>query len=229
METGRYLDALHGDAEALAVAAERDFAAAVPACPGWTTARLVGHVGRIHRWAAEMVRTSAQERIDRDQMPPIPPVEELMAWYRAGAASLVDALTAADAETPMWTFNARRTTAFWFRRQAQETSVHRWDAERSTGRPEPIAPDLAADGIDELLEVFAPWASPAEGGPQGRIHLSSTDVNRGWDLAVDGADVTAAGTASDLLLVLWGRLPPEDVHVTGEPASLHRWQADVQI
>ena len=44
---------------------------------------------------------------------------------------------------------------FWIRRMAQETVIHRVDAELALGEPfAPIPDDLALDGIDEVLERF---------------------------------------------------------------------------
>lgn len=229
METDRYLDALRADAEALALAAERDLTAPVSGCPGWTVARLVSHTGRIHRWAAEMVRTGASERIAREQMPAAPVGDALVPWFRAGAAQLIDVLQSSDPRAAVWTFNSNGTAAFWFRRQAQETSLHRWDAERATTTPTPIPSDLAADGIDELLEIFVPTARPAADGPEGRIHLQAGDIDRSWDLAFDSGEVVASGSASDLLLFLWSRIPPTTLVATGDEHVLGRWQTDIRI
>ncbi len=48
-----------------------------------------------------------------------------------------------------------QTVGFWIRRMAQETVIHRIDAELGAHEQvAPVADDLAADGIDELLRVF---------------------------------------------------------------------------
>ena len=46
-----------------------------------------------------------------------------------------------------------------------------------------------------------------------------------WERAHTKADVAVRGTTSDLLLVLWGRLPTETVDVLGDPAVFDRWRA----
>lgn len=43
------------------------------------------------------------------------------------------------------------------------------------------------------------------------------------------ADVSARGTASDLLLFLWGRVPSTALAVTGDASLLERWQERVKI
>jgi hypothetical protein len=48
-----------------------------------------------------------------------------------------------------------RLAAFWIRRMAHETAMHRIDADLAMRRPStPIPPELAVDGVDELLTVF---------------------------------------------------------------------------
>jgi len=43
---------------------EAGLAAPVPTCPDWTLRELAIHVGRAHRWAAEIVGTRSAEVID---------------------------------------------------------------------------------------------------------------------------------------------------------------------
>jgi hypothetical protein len=97
---------------------------------------------------------------------------------------------------------------------------------RAGGRRHPIATDLAADGIDEFFFLGA--NEPVSG--TGRLGLSTTDTGDSWTASVDGdrlslatgdpeGDAVLTGTASDLLLVLWRRLPLETVQVDGDPAA----------
>ena len=117
---------------------------------------------------------------------------------------------------------------------AQETAVHRWDAENAVGRPAPIATPLAVDGCDELLGFLAwPWdelPSPRRRArswwcaPTGgrRVTLRPTAV----DVLVDddddeelGVDAVVMTAASDLLLHL-GRLRPR---LSRSTATRWRW------
>jgi Mycothiol maleylpyruvate isomerase N-terminal domain/MDMPI C-terminal domain len=57
-----------------------------------------------------------------------------------------------------------QTVGFWIRRMAQETVIHRVDAEQALGEPlAEIPEDLALDGIDEVLERFLAYG--AQGWP----------------------------------------------------------------
>ena len=101
----------------------------VPGCPGWVLRDLAGHLGGVHRWATAVVRTG--ERGGRQYATP-PPDDELAGWLAQGAADLVSVLS--DLDRPCWTFSGEGTAAFWARRQALETVVHRIDAHRRAAR-----------------------------------------------------------------------------------------------
>jgi len=150
---------LHADGEAFFAAAERDPAADVQGCPGWNVDKLVGHLGRIHTWAAQVVRSRTTEPISSRLFPEGPDDPTLrLRWARERHAELLDALSGLGEDEPLWIWSPEGTGPgrFWLRRQAQEMALHRWDAQRATGEPEPLDGELAADGVEELFAVFLP-------------------------------------------------------------------------
>jgi hypothetical protein len=151
----------------------------------------------------------------------------------------------------VWAFGRQRPAAFWARRMAHETAVHRADGQIATGRAPVIDADIAADGIDEwLMDLSGPDQGEADlrlavlAGGQS-LHVHATDVPAGageWLIRRDQAgvqagrehgkaDVALRGGASDLLLVLMNRLPPDDraVQVLGDPVLLSRWLAETRF
>src|SRR5205085_7086477 len=102
-----------------------------------------------------------------DPWPPIElAAEEPLALLDRAYAGLLDEFGARKPEDPAVSWYAPdQTVGFWIRRMAQETVIHRIDAELGTGQPvAPVPADLAVDGIDELLKIFvaysvAEWAS----------------------------------------------------------------------
>jgi uncharacterized protein (TIGR03083 family) len=228
---------------------EDGLATPVPTCPGWTLRELAVHVGRAHRWAAEITGTRSAEFIPFRSVPdgkfPDEPAER-GPWLQAGAARLIDNVRAAGDDL-VWTFAGLRPAGFWARRMAHETAVHRADAEIAAGRVPGLAADLAADAISEWLGFMsAPMADGAddprrEALPAGRgMHIHATDgalAGAGeWTLRSEPSgitlelghakgDVAIRGPAARLLLVLVRRLPPDDpaVQVFGDPAVLDRW------
>jgi uncharacterized protein (TIGR03083 family) len=133
-----------------------------------------------------------------------------------------------------------QTVGFWVRRMAQETVIHRIDAELGVGAPvAPIPDDLAIDGVDELLKVFVSYSvgewgeyfTEALAGSPGRSYAIATDgavwrlltspghfdvtSGPGLTAADDGApDVTVSGTPTALLRWAWNREAP------GEPSGV---------
>jgi uncharacterized protein (TIGR03083 family) len=105
-----------------------------------------------------------------------PPDGQLHDWYLSGLDALVSGLASADPGMPAWTFlPAPSPLAFWARRQAHETAIHRADAELAAGSRPSYPAELAADGVDELLTGFtARQGSPGQRRPApGRLLASA--------------------------------------------------------
>ncbi len=241
METTSLLDALRREAADVAVAARIDLNAAVPNCPGWTVAELVRHTGRAHRWGLTNVRAASPDSQTKGDDIVFPPDAELPTWIEAGAAELATTI-AADPDRPCWSFAPhQRTAAFWARRAAQETLVHRWDAEIAVGLvPGQLDGETALDGIEEFFGVFIPLVMRRSGKvvPEGTLHLHRTDGDGEWMLqqGSDGGlsvtrehgkgDAAVRASASDLLLLLWGRLEPDApaLQVFGDRSIVDAWR-----
>jgi predicted lipid carrier protein YhbT len=114
--------------------------------------------------------------------------------------------------------------------------MHRFDAQLAAGTTEPIERTLAVDGIDELFELIPYWplADRVRGAGE-TLHFHTTDGDGEWlvELGPDGltvtrehakGDVAARGTASNLLLFLYGRIPSDELEVFGDAALLARWR-----
>lgn len=207
-----YLAHLSADGRALIAAAEAAPDAQVAACPEWTNTGLAEHVAMVWNFAMAQVESGDVSGPQR----PSPDPDESMSDLLDRA---VGVLRDADPDAPAWNWADDQRAGWWCRRMAHETSVHRWDAQEAAETTEPIDGELAADGITELIEVGL--RSRLRGGgsieyPDGSLHLHRTDGGGEWLLAtVDGelvvtfehakGDAAARGTASELLLFLWGR------------------------
>ena len=260
LDAQTYLDALGRDSAALATAARRDLTAPIVSCPGWTMTTLVAHLTGIYAHRIAIVRARDTEntavrslhdlglpdamrpwfdaQFEGKQEPTGAP-DGLLELFEAKAAELRAVLGSVDPKEPVWTWWPPDQTAdFWARRMAQETAVHRWDAQNATGEPEPIEPELACDGIDEVLDVIVPsLLRGAEDAREGRgetYHFHRTDGPGEWLLRFQGegatvtrehakGDVAVRGAASDLLLFLWGRLPGENLEVLGDASLIGRY------
>jgi len=237
MNDQQLLDAIRADGTAVAHCLDRGpLDRPVPGCPDWSLADLAAHLGFIHRNVTRTVQLPVAERMQWRAVPD--PTGDLGPWIREGLDQLLDAL-AGDSDEPVTTFVGPRPRRWWWRRQAHETSVHRWDAESALGIPTPIAPELAVDGIDELFDTFLPRIAPERlGGAGATAHLHATDTTGEWVLQFDAdavrierahrkGDVAARASASDLLLFLYGRRAPSELDVFGDTTILDRWQGVV--
>jgi uncharacterized protein (TIGR03083 family) len=206
----------------------------VQSCPGWTVFDLCAHLARVHRWAGGIVEARPAGPDRRPNVFDVPDGRAVFDFVDAGARDLADALERADPDDACWSWTDDRTVRFWARRQAHELAIHRWDAQRALGRTEPIEHRQAVDSIQELFDIrgFRPGGAPPGHGET--IHLHCTDGEGEWlarfepDHAVvthehAKADAAARGTASDLLLLMWGRIPVEQVEVFGDASLFASW------
>ncbi|HVF52241.1 MAG TPA: maleylpyruvate isomerase family mycothiol-dependent enzyme [Actinomycetota bacterium] len=237
-EGPRVLDALEG----------ADISAQVPTCPEWNVAKLVDHLGAIHRWAARIVELLSQERVRGRDVPDAQPAsdDERARWFGDGIELLATTLKGADPDAPVWAWGADQHVAFWARRQLHETTIHRADLEITVGREPTIDTEIAVDGIDEFLDnldhaaSFAPNVNQLRGEGE-RICLAATDAGVAWtiDLLEDRfgwrhsdeqSGVRVEGPAGDLVLFVYGRVAPgEAVAVTGDADLLERWRKNSSI
>ncbi|GGU46348.1 maleylpyruvate isomerase family mycothiol-dependent enzyme [Streptomyces lavendofoliae] len=234
MEITEHIKYLACDGQLLADAAELSGPGApVPACPDWQVRDLLRHTGAVHRWATAFV---TEGYTSPRPFPAEPDLDggELLDWFREGHGRLVAALTEASDALECWTFlPAPSPRAFWARRQAHETAVHRVDAQSALGADvaEP-APGFAADGIDELLRGFhAREKSRVRTSEPGVLRVRATDTGDVWTVHLSDrvpraertsegpADCELSGPAAQLYLTLWNRPPTSADGVTAVTAS----------
>ena len=239
LTTAQHLAGLSEAMRAFVTYADRaGLEARVPTCPDWTVLDLVAHQGMVHRWATALLRgerpsdeeVSAYDGSGREAADPL-------AWLAEGAAALTEVVSGApdDVVAPVFLNDAPAPRAFWARRQCHETTMHAVDALSASlaraPRPDEVwlDPELAGDGIDELLGGFLTrprsrlrcddeavlvvrphdlpdwWAVSM--GPRPAITTRRTAD----DVLDEEADWELPGTAVELYLRLWNRTdPPEE-------------------
>ncbi len=216
----------------------------VPSCPDWSVGDLVRHLGAIYRRVRRHAGTGqagvAWEPLTQPADTPAATDEQVLAWFADEKAQLDAFLEALDPDLPTWNWAPQaKIAAFWHRRMAHETAIHRWDSQFATGLPEPLEAKLAGDTVAEVLDTFLPAGRRRSAvDVLGVVHLIAADLGHEWYLRLRGegtalldtdtlldddshpARAVASGTASDLALALWGRITFELVETAGDPALL---------
>ena len=219
----------------------------VPRCPEWTVTDLVHHLGWLYGW----VTRSLLERGGTERPEPRAPPEDLpdrrrpLAWWhdalRARCSPLLEAL---DPETPAWNWapQAKKAGVLAPADGARDRRAPVGHADGVLAVAEPIEAKLAADGVSEVLDTWLPAGRRQNGDrPHGVVQLVATDAGQEWFVRLRGegvalldtdtildtdeppARVHAAGTASDLLLALYGRVGFDTLVVSGDATLLTRY------
>ena len=254
MNVDEHLSHLDDAGKRLGAAAEAaGLDAQVPSCPEWVVRDLVRHQGGVHRWAAGHIAPPRTEHWDADLDVVVgswPGDNDLLGWFAAGHASLIEVLSNADPDLVCWTFLAAPSPlAMWARRQAHETTVHRVDAELAAGwRPAKVPAAFAADGVDELLTCFI-TRTPAgmlRADPGKALLVRCTDDLGEWLVSIGPervttstgddaktaaatADCEVSGSANDLYLALWHRGPVSGLSIKGDAGVLDFFNEQVQV
>jgi uncharacterized protein (TIGR03083 family) len=237
MENSRLLECLPDDYARLRAAAAQDLSANVPSCPGWTMTDLVRHVAEVYLHKVEAMRR--QKEPD-----PWPPVEiegdEPLGLLDRAWADLTQEFADRTPDMMAYTFyEPDQTVGFWIRRMAQETVVHRVDAELALGGDIAAVPDdLAVDGVDEILMIFLGYGSQrwhdyfAEALRDADTRpVLVTTAGYAWQISATPAGVyvspggatdvaaTISGSPDAMLRWLWGR-GGDGVNVAGDDAMV---------
>ncbi|PZS35490.1 MAG: hypothetical protein DLM59_02965 [Pseudonocardiales bacterium] len=229
-----WLSEVRAEGRALrAAAGALDLDLPVPPCPGWSVRDLVVHLGKVYVWVS---RTIAAGDAPGDRSGLGPDDTDVLGWFDAAFAGLLATLEAIDPGAPAWNWSTQPdVAAFWPRRMAHETAVHRWDAQMAAGVADPVQVEWAVDGISEVLDTWLPAGrGVSKNDADGLVRVTASDADRTWLVRLRpegvtvldesalleddaGAQTGVAGTASDLLLALWGRLTPDALALDGDP------------
>ncbi|GAA2136477.1 maleylpyruvate isomerase family mycothiol-dependent enzyme [Kitasatospora kazusensis] len=229
-----------------AIAAAPGLDVQVPTCPEWTLFDLAQHLGEGRlAWAATVAAgpgATAKSAPRGDAAAPRER-EALLAWLAASTQELLDALREAGPDRGCWTWwgksQSPQTCAGAARRQLHEIAVHTYDAQLTVGTPQPLPDEVAVDGVEEFLSTICTtteawphepgavdyhategrsWRNSfsAEGARFSRIPVPGSTPATAADPAA--ADASARGTAHELVLALYDRIPLDSLKLDGNRA-----------
>jgi uncharacterized protein (TIGR03083 family) len=240
VQANLYFASLRGAGTQLADAADGRLDEPIPSCPDWTMADLVGHLGQVVTfWGGVASGRIADPR--QHERPAPPEADARIDWFRASIDSAADELASVDPTTERWNWSGSNQTAGWIaRRMAHESAVHAWDGTAAVGAPVLPSTDLAIDGVDEFLEVFAPRCAERVEGPDATVHLHATDGDGEWLVRTSPGsieferghakgDAAVRGSAAELLLLCWRRVDPANLELFGDADAVARLLDAVRV
>jgi uncharacterized protein (TIGR03083 family) len=229
MDYATYVGHVQQDGQRLAAAASGSLPEDVPSCPGWTVTDLVTHVAEVYE---HKIACTALGEFPKPWPPEWPADRDPIDWFEDARSRLLEMFEESGPTTPSKTWwPPDQTVGVWARRMAQETVVHRVDAELAIGKPTPVDADLAVDGVDEVLErmLAGDWSDDPDDAATGQRIAISTG-GRTWGVTLEreavslddggAAEATLGGDPSDVLLWLWGRSSDDRVLRSGDEDAI---------
>jgi hypothetical protein len=172
----------------------------------------------------------------------------LRPWLLDSATALSEALRAAGPDAPVSTGPIPDgVAAFYARRFAHETAMHRADATLALSKHYELDHDVAIDGIDEWMELGSlPMHFDIHPrmrellGPGRTLHFHATDTDKedhaewvidltgdaiSWRRAHEKSAVAVRGPVVELLLLVYKRRAPGagTVEILGDAGLLEFW------
>ncbi len=237
------IELLRAERIALATLRGADLTAGVEGCPGWSLHDLLAHLAMVNRMAMRMLITppTSEAPAASERPPQQDNGDAIWDFLDDGMGRLLAEFESRDLTTPCCAFVGPVTISWWLRRQLHETTVHRHDAQVAAGVIGSIDPIVAADGVDEWLDLQVDRGWAATDGVSGTIHLHATDLasdeaangdgewfielgdTLAWRHGHQKGDVALRGSRSDLLLAAWGRIPVSSLDTVGDVALFERF------
>lgn len=221
------------------VASAADLDVQVPTCPEWTLFDLVQHLGHVHRRWAAIVAAGPDATPPAKSAPAGAPAapqerEALLVWSAARTEQLLAALRRPARIAVAGRGGGVAVAADLGRRRPAPAPGDRGAHVRRPDQPGRLpAAAATATGVDEFLTTCcattAAWPHEpavvdyhAAEGRSWRLWLSA-DGARTARLPVSGttpvpdtADASARGTAGDLVLAMYGRIPVDSLELDGD-------------
>jgi uncharacterized protein (TIGR03083 family) len=174
----------------------------------------------------------------------------------ASTQELLEALREAGPDRGCWTWwgtsQSPQTCGAVARHQLQEITVHTYDAQITVGAPQPLPSEVALDGVDEFLSTCC--ATPSAWPHKPTAFTFHATEGHSWRLTVDGdgarstrlpapgttpttaayedpyaAGASVSGTASELVLFLYDRIPAHSLQIDGDAGLidlLRAWEPE---
>jgi uncharacterized protein (TIGR03083 family) len=196
----------------------------VPRCPGWTVEDVLDHLtygmGLGYDAAA---RTPPDATARSASAEPLTGVDAVETFERT-MARCVNAFRALGTTTPCWTYAGPGVVAFWMRRAAIETALHRVDVAHAVGSDplDGLGRERIADAVDETITFALPLAARWTNVTPPAITVRLDDLAIEHTLGTGEPVATIHGDGLHVLDALWGR-GTEHVTIAGDADAARTW------
>ena len=187
-----------------------DPAAPVPSCPAWDAFDLLHHLATVQGQWAWVVANRPKSPEDRPETERAATYADQLSAFDEASAGLVAALRDADPADPAWTWSKEQTVGFTFRRQAHEALIHRLDAELTARTVTDVDAALAADGVDEVLDVMFGGLPDWGTSPRSSTTCASTSPTPATPCGSSSARFSGTDPEGE-------HHEEEDIHVVADP------------
>jgi uncharacterized protein (TIGR03083 family) len=241
MDLGSYLEQLDRDATLMVRAARTaGLDGAVPSCPRWQVRNLVQHTTKVHHWALSVLAGGDPQQFEFSR----PGDDAVLDLLLTGVTRLAKVLRAIPADRQVWAMVPTESpVAFWARRLAHETCIHRVDAELAADcGVSAIGSEFATDGLDEVLSTMLPVRVALDASSVAfTATVAPLDANAAWTLtagpagvvtvaeARDASDLTVFGLAAELYRWVWNRAGDDEVALRGDLTLADVWRRQFTI
>ena len=198
---------------------------AVPRCPGWDLEHLINHLsfGVGVAYPAAIATSPTDELSVTPLTSALPTGSEALEKFEENFSACLQMMRETDPTQPCFTYAGAGTAAFWFRRAAAETTLHRMDAADALGQSMVhLREAWSADAIREAVEFALPLAAAKVGTPEGELVIESPCLENPISVGHGAPAAVLTGEPHDVLDTLWGRSNTR-VKITGDRALAAQW------
>ncbi len=206
----------------------------VPACPGWDVERVVTHlsyglgVGYPHALRAVPTTDDAVVFLDLELPTELPTGSAALADFDLRMNSCSATFRDIDPQAPCYTYAGPGVAAFWFRRAAIETTLHRFDVAEALNVHEPLRFERAIDGLEEAVTFALPLAATwTASSPSAAVVVRPNGDSPSFQLGDGPVAAEISGDGETVFAALWGR-STDRVEIAGDEAVAHQWLSLVE-
>jgi len=158
----------------------------------------------------------------------IPTGVDALGAFQVEMGRCIDTFYATSPSEPCYTYQGPGVAAFWFRRAAIETTLHRMDVAEALGWLDlPLSAERTGDALAEAVEFALPLAARWTQSELPAMLLNSGDAHDELLLGTGEPVASITGDGIGLLSALWGR-SDEHISIDGNAEVARAWLTVVE-